>query len=381
MNTELTKLRYFLFFIFLSFSFLGSFLKASDEAIPRSPTCLSDRPPGCYDARVYRNHLNYAYQGTVLSGEVKSIDIGTADAWHGGTQILLQHALKTHKAFIGSKNIALAAIQIIYEEGNELRVSEGYVNLPYIYFSGSESDLMPSTPGPPNRMTMSLPVGDLPPHFSLEGRPSHYVIKTVGDFLPGDGDESTSAGNVASKLRILLQNYFHIGLKPTKFNPDVFGEMHGAIGDNDLSYIQQYYFHSEQAFLIHLRNQPDVLNSLLASLPADSIIHQISLHIVSDRQMCRCCSRTCFRAAEGAGGIKEILKGYIEAYPHKGFQMAQDQVRLFVECSGLRPFQPPAAAHRERHAGKLDLPIQCDIFSPHVAHENIGKTSDEIVVK
>ena len=358
-------------FVFLVFSF---FVKPSESsATAESPTCLSDRPPGCSDARVYRNNLNYDYQGIVLSGESKSINIDTADGWHAESQLLLRRDLASYKHVIGKSNIALAAIQIIYEEENELKVSVGYVNLPFIYFSGSVSNLVPQATGPSNN---HIAMPDI-----LEGHPTDYNIKTVGDFLSTEGPAPTPAQNIMAQLKPLLANYFNAEISPTKFTSDNIDQWHESIIDGNLSSISQSFFHSEQAFLLQLRGEPTILNPALDSIPPGAIIHQITLQIVSSRQMCRCCSKTYFRVAEGAGDMKQNLKLYIETYLDKHFLTAQDQVRIFVECSGLFPFEPPAGAYRARHSGKLNLNINSHSFSPHVAHENIGKTSQEIVVR
>ena len=66
-----------------------------------------------------------------------------------------------------------------------------------------------------------------------------------------------------------------------------------------------------------LTQRPDVLDSILGQLPRETTVLQVSIMISTDRQMCRCCGATYFRAAEGGGPLKETLETYIKNFQEK----------------------------------------------------------------
>lgn len=335
-----------------------------------SPHCRSGRS-GCIDPRVLKASLNYYTRGVFNN---------LCDIWHTEKLKILEEIYKKNQYIFGQRNFALAGFHMAYQDQKGGVHFSAIHDVPFLFLSGAEN------------LSEAFQAS-----FHQTKSFSSLVMKNLHNFI--DTSSTPLEGLIA--IKGLISRFF-TPTKPTRLSQKTIRARAQEIRhtsrseiDKDkekrthpkrrcLGHFPRIYYHSEQAILAMLTQRPDVLDSILGQLPRETTVLQVSIMISTDRQMCRCCGATYFRAAEGGGPLKETLETYIKNFQEKDLKIPESSLNIHTQVSALRPFDSVYIHHWIEQWANVEAPIMDSCaFSPHVAqlylpHHLTKRQKDEI---
>lgn len=312
--------------------------------LSKGPELVRFRPTK--ESRIATRNLAYIYKDAYFNFE----------EWEKETRNIIKNMVSSINKTpqLSSLNIALAQLSIIYEEGDKVEKID--FMLPHFFMS--------RWPDERERTKIEEVFFKAKQQYLADSPYSHFHVG-YGKNFSWRGYYPEFKNHLRSIIPLSLEEKSR--LIPRRINQRI-----RQINNSTAKDFALYYFHSEQAVIIYLKDRINFyLPKILYNINKEAKISQVLLNMVSYYDMCERCGDTFFREYENRRGF---MNAFNNALSSKGYTIPAQGINFFVACAGLEKYSSDDGTILR---DSLEAP-KCSI--PHEGKEAINLLNTNLAV-